>query len=161
MEDNGPCLLANTTCSLCHSLELEWAWQSQPACGPKSSARSQRWWLEWDLEGEQEQSKYSLFIAQTTLVERFINQFIVSRAVFMKWEGEGCVHVWVCGYIVVRMLTMYFHNIISYIIRILYIYSTPIPMFYTYVLLYTFLICVRTWELSVNVLECIDMMYTM
>ena len=85
MEDNGPCLLANTTSSLCHSLELEWAWQSQPACGPKSSARSQRWWLEWDLEGEREQTKYSLFIAQ----------------------------------------------------------SIPIPMFYTYVLLYTFLICIR------------------
>ena len=52
----------------------------------------------------------------------------------------ACLSVW--RGVVVHKLTMYFHNIISYIhihIRILYLYSTPIPMFYTYV----FLICVR------------------
>ena len=75
--------------------------------------------------------------------ERFINQFyFVPCRVYEVGEGGvcACLSIW-CG-VVVRMLTMYFHNIISYI-RILYIYSIPIPMFYTYVLLYTFLIFVR------------------
>ena len=45
------------------------------------------------------QTKYSLFIAQKTL--RTVHKSISLCPVHMKWEGEGCVQVGVCGWLCV------------------------------------------------------------
>ena len=62
--------------------------------------------------GRAKQTKYSSFIAQITNLRK-VHKSISLCPVRMNWGGGGvcaCFSIW----LVVHMLTMYFHNIHSY-----------------------------------------------
>ena len=63
--------------------------------------------------GRAKQTKYSLFIAKTAL--RKVHK-LISLCPVRRGKGLGGGGVWAClsVWLVVRMLTMYFHNIHSY-----------------------------------------------